>query len=60
MRSYRLYSLDQTTRMESAEWLDARSDDEAIILARTKKLPMRCELWDKNRLVANIEPRVQG
>jgi hypothetical protein len=45
--------------MESAEWLDATSDDEAIVLARTKKAPMHRELWDGNRLVATIEPLSQ-
>jgi hypothetical protein len=54
MADYRLYCLDGAGHIGSGEWIDASSDDEAIALIRAKKLAVRCELWDRNRLVARI------
>jgi hypothetical protein len=53
MREYRLYTLDGAGKIAKAEWLDARSDDEATVLVRARKMPVDCELWDRDRLVAN-------
>lgn len=58
MPDYRLYCLDGTGRIASAEWFDARSDDEAIVLVRAKQLPGRCEIWKGNRLVAEVPARL--
>lgn len=54
MTEYRLYCLDGVGKITHAEWLEAKSDDEAIILARARKLPVRCELWHGNRRIAEI------
>ncbi len=54
---YRLYCIDQAGKAEgTAQIVEANSDDEAIVLSRIKKLPVRCELWERDRLVATIPP----
>jgi len=52
--AYRLFCLSGTGNFTSVEAFDAESDEEAIFLARAKKIPNLCELWDGNRLVAQI------
>jgi hypothetical protein len=32
----------------------ADTDEQAIVCARAKKLSVRCEIWDRNRLVAEL------
>lgn len=54
MADYRLYCLDGVGQIGSGEWIDASSDEEAVAIARGKKLALKCELWDRNRLVATI------
>ena len=54
MTDYRLYCLSGTSKITSAEWLEAKSDDEAIVLVRAMKRPIDCELWHGNRLVGRI------
>ena len=54
MAHYRLYCLDDASKMESGDWIEAKNDDEAIVLARAMKLTINCEIWDGNRLVARI------
>jgi hypothetical protein len=56
MTDYRLYCLDGVGKIGTGEWVEAAGDAEAIMLVRAKKLSVRCELWDHNRLVATIEP----
>jgi len=54
MTDYRLYVLDGAGKIGSGEWINAKSDDEAIVMARSRKLSLRSEIWDRNRLVATI------
>ena len=55
MPDYRLYRLHGPGKIAGAgQDIDARSDDEAIVLARANRLPVDCELWLGNRLVAQI------
>jgi hypothetical protein len=56
MADYRLYCLDGLGKIGSGEWIEAAGDAEAIMIVRAKKLSVRCELWEHNRLVATIEP----
>ena len=56
MPSYRLYRLDGAGKIVSAEWVEAADDDAAVKHARDSDLPVVCEMWDRNRLVARIEP----
>ena len=55
MPDYRLYCLDGVGKITSGEWIEATGDAEAIMIVRTKKLSLRCELWHENRLVATFE-----
>lgn len=53
MSDYRLYCLDDAGRMH-AEDFAARSDGEAISVARSMKKPVNCELWSLDRFIALI------
>ena len=59
MPDYRLYVLDAAGHIGAAEWIEAKSDDEAIAFARGKKHGRPSELWDRNRLVATIPAHLQ-
>jgi hypothetical protein len=54
MPEYRLYCLDGANKITRAEGISAASDAEAIDAARAMKLPVKCELWQRDRLVARI------
>ena len=57
MTGYRLYGLDGTNKVASAEWIDA-DDDEAAIAAAEKLMDGHdCELWAGRRLVARLSRR---
>ena len=53
---YRLYRINDLGKIGTAEWIDARSDDEALAMVRAKRLSVKCELWAGSRLVAQIPP----
>ena len=55
MPDYRLYCLNNHGRIVKAHDVEARNDEEAIAAAKDMQLPSKCELWDKDRLVAEIE-----
>lgn len=59
MPDYRLYCLDGASKITSAEWIDANSDDDAIIIARSLKKSVDCELWCRGRVIAKI-PAFRG
>ena len=54
MPEYRLYCLDGANRIARAETVSAANDEDAIAIARAMKLPAKCELWHRDRLVARI------
>jgi hypothetical protein len=55
MPSYRFYCLDGRGSIRLADWIDAESDEEAIAKARKIETgAQKCELWQKNRLVASL------
>ena len=60
MSAYRHYRLDGAGNINSADWLDAVDDDDAVRKARGLNLPVASELWDRSRFVARIEPARQG
>lgn len=57
MPSYRLYRIDGAGSITSAEWIDAADDDDATRLAREQVPQGLAEIWQRNRLVARLEPR---
>lgn len=54
MSDYRLYCLDGDQGIAKGEWFEAGNDQEAVELARTKRLRVKCEVWQGKRLVARI------
>ena len=56
-QNYRCYCLDRQGHVGFAEWIEADTDDEAILKAREMLPPARmCEVWNERRLVAKINP----
>ncbi len=60
MVSYRLYRLDEAGKISSAEWIEATDDEDAARQARIRSIDGTCEVWDRNRLIARIEPGKDG
>jgi hypothetical protein len=54
--AYRLYRLDGTGRIDTADWLDAASEEAAVGEARKRFPQGGFELWHKQQLVRR-EPR---
>lgn len=52
---YRVYSFETDPKAVSAEFLKAQSDEEAIERTRSAGFGSKCEIWDGNRLVAQLE-----
>ena len=56
--AYRIYCMDGAGSIHLADWIDAKSDDEAVKVAREMHPDAtKCEVWDKDRLVASLPPR---
>lgn len=56
MADYRLYRLDGAGKIVTAEWIEAADDADAAEVARTLRLDCTCEVWDRQRLIARIDP----
>lgn len=57
MAEYRVYCLDGAGKIDLAEWINAESDDDAIIEARKMNHGgTKCEIWQGSRLVARLGP----
>ena len=56
MGEYRLYCLNELGRFAKSHDILADSDSEALDQARAMKLPVACELWNRNRFVAKLPP----
>ena len=54
MKAYRLYCFDGASRITAAEWVEAINDAEAISVAKKNNNGVRCEVWDRDRLVGRI------
>jgi hypothetical protein len=52
--SYRLYRLDGAGKINTAEWIDAGCDEDAVRAAKARCNSGKYELWDRRRLVARI------
>jgi len=55
MGDYRLYCLNGVGKFTKAHDIAAKNDDEALALARQMKLPVKCELWERDRMVATLD-----
>ena len=58
MAQYRLYCLDRAGKFTNAHEIEAASDADAIAQARKMKLDVTCELWERGRMVAMLEPQL--
>ena len=60
--TYRLYRLDGAGKILSAEWVEADSDDLALVEAAkaARGAGVSYELWDRNRLVGRKPTRPSG
>lgn len=58
MASYRVYCLDGTGKVASAEWIEADGDKHALSIVNDRWGRHNCELWDGKRLVARIDAKV--
>ena len=56
MSEYMIYCLDDKGRFTKAHEIEASDDEDALAKARAMKLPMVCELWNRNRLVETLRP----
>ena len=54
-KTYRVYSYDAPRKAVSADWIEASSDEAAIAAAEAAEFGTRCELWDGQRLVAELQ-----
>jgi hypothetical protein len=52
--NYRYYCLDVDGRLHNADWFKADSDEQAVALIADKHPGSKCEVWQGNRLVAQI------
>ena len=56
-RTYRVYCFDGVRKDLRHDLIEAASDDEAIALANAMDFGTKCELWEGNRLVADLDAR---
>jgi hypothetical protein len=54
MAEYRLYCLNNHGRFTKAHEIEASDDEDALAKAHAMKLPVKCELWNHHRLVAEL------
>lgn len=54
-KTYRIYCYDAAQKVVTADWLKAANDEAAIAKAHAKGFSSKCELWDGERLVAQLE-----
>ena len=57
MSSYRVYCYDGAGKLWVADSIEAESDAAALDQARAMKVAIKCEVWQRDRLVGTIENR---
>lgn len=53
--TYRVYSFDGSAMTVSGDMIQAASDELAIVKAEARGFGSKCEIWQGNRLVAQLE-----
>jgi hypothetical protein len=53
-KTYRIYTYDARMKSVSSELVEVLSDDEAIAEAEAAGFGSKCEIWEGNRLVAQL------
>ena len=54
-KTYRVVCFDAALDLVSSDLIEASSDEEAIALAEAAGFGTKCEIWDGDRLVAQLE-----
>ena len=55
-RQYRVFLLGHNDKITGSRDLDATDDEEAIAAAYALKLPCKCEVWERVRVLAQLQP----
>lgn len=55
MTDYRVYCYDGAGKLREADWIQANSDEDAIVAVRALKIAAKYEVWHRERLVGTIE-----
>jgi hypothetical protein len=55
LKTYRVVCFDAGLKAVTADLIDAASDEQAIAIAHSHGFGDKCEIWDGNRLVAQLE-----
>jgi hypothetical protein len=56
MAEYRLYCLNHRGAFAKSHEIEASDDKDAVARAKAMKLPVKCELWQRGRMVAVLDP----
>lgn len=58
MADYRLYCIDSNGQIGLADWIEADSDEMAVLIALSAHPDAsKCEIWHKSRLVGTLSPK---
>ena len=52
---YRAYYFDAKQRILTADWVKADTDEQALADVQAGEFGTKCEIWDGQRLVAQLE-----
>jgi hypothetical protein len=55
MPSYRVYCYDGAGKLWVADSIEAADDAAALAEARAMKVAIKCEVWERDRLVGTVE-----
>lgn len=56
-RTYRVYCFDGVRKALSNDLIQATSDEDAIAQANAIGIGTKCELWEGNRLIVQLDAR---
>jgi hypothetical protein len=54
MSQYRIHFLDMSGKFIDAHEIEARTDGDALLVARRTEASTHCEVWARNRLVGTV------
>jgi hypothetical protein len=54
LKTYRIVYFDPTRPLVDADFIHAANDEQAISLAEAAEYGTQCEIWDSDRLVAQL------
>ena len=55
MKTYRVYCFDAARKVLSADLIEAANDEDAIATAEDAGFGTHCEIWEGDRLVAQLQ-----